>query len=77
MQITLLHQSGMRVDAVVLSVSANRLRIIAPGDRDTSEVVNADGSWWLNGAQLVEVESLISANDQDAPLALRTAAAGN
>jgi hypothetical protein len=72
---------GRQVDALLLSASAERLRVVMPGRSDTSEFRLVEGQWTSESGEHVEVGAILAANMADARRVLgnakaRTHAAG-
>ena len=49
------------VDALLLSATAERMRVVVPNRRDTLEFRQIDGRWISDDGRSVEVESLLAA----------------
>ena len=72
---------GRQVDALLLSASAERLRVVMPGRSDTSEFRLVEGRWTSESGEHVEVGAILAADMADARRGLgnaqgRTRAAG-
>ena len=72
---------GRQVDALLLSASAERLRVVMPGRPDTSEFRLVEGQWTSESGEHVEVGAILAADMADAKRVLgnaqgRTRAAG-
>ena len=72
---------GRQVDALLLSASAERLRVVMPGRSDTSEFRLVEGRWTSESGEHVEVGAILAADMADARRVLgnaqgRTRAAG-
>jgi hypothetical protein len=72
---------GRQVDALLLSASAERLRVVMPGRSDTSEFRLVEGQWTSESGERVEVGAILAADMADAKRVLgnaqgRTRAAG-
>jgi hypothetical protein len=72
---------GRQVDALLLSASAERLRVVMPGRSDTSEFRLIEGRWTSEGGEHVDVGAILAADIADARRVLgnaqaRTRAAG-
>ena len=59
MHLTISFSDGRRVDAVVLAVSADRMRISIPGIDDATELRATQGAWFTETGEPVEIESII------------------
>jgi len=53
---TLTYADGTRQDAIVLSRTENRMRVIVPGCDDTFELRDVDGNWVTEDCRPVRVE---------------------
>jgi len=72
---------GRQVDALLLSASAERLRVVMPGRSDTAEFRLVEGQWTSESGERVEVGAILAADMADARRVLgnakaRTHAAG-
>jgi hypothetical protein len=72
---------GRQVDALLLSASAERLRVVMPGRSDTAEFRLVEGQWTSESGERVEVGAILAADMADAKRVLgnaqgRTRAAG-
>jgi hypothetical protein len=72
---------GRQVDALLLSASAERLRVVIPGKSDTSEFRLIDGQWTSESGEHADVGAILAADIADARRVLgnapgRTRAAG-
>ena len=72
---------GRQIDALLLSASAERLRVVMRGSRDTAEFRLIEGHWTSESGEHVEVGAILSADQADARRVLgnapgRTRAAG-
>ena len=72
---------GRQVDALLLSASAERLRVVMPGRSDTSEYRLIEGQWTSESGDHVDVGAILAADIADAKRVLgnakpRTRAAG-
>jgi hypothetical protein len=72
---------GRQVDALLLSASADRLRVVMPGKSDTSEFRLIEGRWTSESGDHVDVGAILAADIADARRVLgnaqwRTRAAG-
>ncbi len=62
MQTILLFESGKRVDAIVLAVGADSMRVIVPGEKDTLELRRTAGQWCTGDGDAVLVEMVMPLN---------------
>ncbi len=72
---------GRQVDALLLSASPERLRVVRPGRADTMEFRLIDGQWSSESGERVDVGAILAADAADARWVLgnfqgRTSAAG-
>jgi hypothetical protein len=72
---------GRQVDALLLSASAERLRVVMPGRSDTMEFRLIEGRWSSESGEHVEVGAILAEDIADAIWVLgnaqqRTRAAG-
>ncbi|MEO8593949.1 MAG: hypothetical protein ABI759_11560 [Candidatus Solibacter sp.] len=58
---TIILVGGRQLDALILSVSPDRLRVVTPGRADTLEFRAVDGKWVSESGAQVELGALISA----------------
>jgi hypothetical protein len=56
----LIYPGGSQVDALLLSASADRLRLVIRGRADTVELQRIDGRWVSESGVTVEVGALIA-----------------
>ena len=63
---TVIIVGGRQVDALLLSVSPDRLRAVIPGRADTAEYRRIDGQWTSESGARVELGAILSAGDADA-----------
>jgi hypothetical protein len=57
---------GRQVDALLLSASAERLRVVMPGRPDTSEFRLIEGQWTSESGEHVDVGAILAADIADA-----------
>ena len=72
---------GRQIDALLLSASAERLRMVLPGRSDTSEFRLIEGQWTSESGEHVDVGAILATDIADARRVLgsaqaRTRAAG-
>ena len=51
---------GRQVDALLLSASTNRLRVVMPGRGDTAELQMIEGRWTAESGERVELGAIFS-----------------
>jgi hypothetical protein len=56
---TIRYQGGMRVEAVLLAANRERMRLAVASQRDTIELHKADGCWYTEKGDVIELEALI------------------
>ena len=59
MLMTIRYQKGLRVEAVLLAASRERMRVAIESQRDTIELHKLDASWFTEGGSPIEIEALI------------------
>ena len=59
MLMTIRYQSGLRVEAVLLAANRERMRLAVASQRDTIELYKADGCWYTEKEDVIELEALI------------------
>ena len=59
MQMMIRYQSGLRVEAVLLAASRERMRLAIDSERDTVELHRADACWFTETGAEIEIEALI------------------
>ena len=64
---------GRQVDALLLSASPERLRVVIPGRADTAEFQLIEGRWTSESGVPVELGALIAADSVDAARVLANA----
>ena len=57
---------GQQVDALLLSASAERLRVVMPGRSDTVEFRLIEGRWTSESGEHVDVGAILAADVADA-----------
>jgi len=72
---------GRQAEALLLSASADRLRIVMPGNADTLEFQFSGGGWLAEDGTSVELAVMLAASDTDAlrvrgPVQMHIRAAG-
>ena len=53
------YQGGMRVEAVLLAANRERMRLAVASLGDTIELHKADGCWYTEAGDVIELEALI------------------
>jgi hypothetical protein len=66
---------GRQVDALLLSASAERLRVVMPGRSDTLEYRLIEGRWTSESGEHVEVGAILAGDAADARRVLGNAPA--
>ena len=56
---------GRQVDALLLSASTNRLRVVMPGRGDTAEFQMIEGRWTSESGERVDLGGIFSENLAD------------
>src|SRR5262245_58181644 len=59
MLMTIRFQNGLRVEAVLLAASRERMRIAIDSQRDTMELHKVNASWYMEEGSAIEIEALI------------------
>ena len=57
---TVIIMEGRQVEALLLSVSSDRFRVVIPGRADTAEFRIVDGQWTSESGAQVELGAIIS-----------------
>ena len=65
---------GRQVDALLLSATAERLRVVMPGSADTAEFQLIDGKWTSESGGHVEVGAILAEDAADVRRVLGRAA---
>ncbi len=61
MQMTIrYHQSGLRVDAILLAANSDRMRVVVARQRDTFELRRVDACWRTEDGIELEIEALVA-----------------
>ena len=80
MQIAIKREGGVRVDAILLAASTNRMRVVVVGSNDTEEWTKLYGVWRTEDGKQIEIEAMfVDGNDWSeffADLSPRMAAMG-
>ena len=59
MLMTIRYQNGLRVEAVLLAASRERMRVAIDSQRDTIELHKVDACWYTEEGTAIEIEALI------------------
>ena len=59
MRMTIRYQRGLRVEAVLLAASRERMRVAIASQRDTIELHKVDACWYTEQGAEIEIEALI------------------
>jgi hypothetical protein len=59
MRLTIRYESGMRVEAILLAASSERMRVAIGGQRDTIELHRLESSWHTESGAEIEIEAMI------------------
>jgi hypothetical protein len=73
MYIVIVLQGGRQVDALLLSASPARLRVLIPGRADTEELQLIEGQWTSESDGRVELGAILAADAADAARVLANA----
>ena len=65
MLMTIRYQTGLRVEAVLLAASRERMRVAIDSQRDTVELHKVDASWYTEEGTAIEIEALIPISGVD------------
>jgi hypothetical protein len=64
MQMAIKREGGVRVDAMLLAASANRMRVVVSGSTDTEEWAKHYGVWRTEDGKQIEIEAMfVDGND--------------
>ena len=63
---TVMIMGGRQVEALLLSVSPDRLRAVIPGRADTAEFRMIDGQWTSESGARVELGAILNAGEANA-----------
>jgi len=67
---TVIIMGGRQVEALLLSVSPDRLRVVIPGRADTAEFRRIDGQWASESGAQVELGAILSAGSADTAMVM-------
>jgi hypothetical protein len=59
MRMTIRYQSGLRIEAVLLAASRERMRVAIASQRDTIQLHKVDACWYTERGAAIEIEALI------------------
>jgi hypothetical protein len=63
MRMMLLYENGLRIEAVLLATSDYRMRVVASGSNDATELRLIKDQWMSEEGEAVDIESLILAGE--------------
>ena len=67
MRMLIRYQNGLRVEAVVLAVNSERMRVAIGSQSDTVELHMVDGGWRTQRGTAIEIEALMAIPGTDLP----------
>ena len=67
MRMLIRYQNGLRVEAVVLAVNSERMRVAIGAQSDTVELHMVDGGWRTERGAAIEIEALMAIPGTDVP----------
>jgi hypothetical protein len=73
MYIVMVLPGGRQVDALLLSASPERMRVLIRGQADTAEIQRIEGQWTSESGELVELGAILAADSADAVRVLANA----
>jgi hypothetical protein len=73
MYTVIVFRGGRQVDALLLSASAERLRVVIPGRGDTAEFQLIEGRWTSESGAHVELGAILTEDPADANRVLANA----
>jgi hypothetical protein len=56
-------QNGIRAEALLLAGGRDRMRLIVSGQADAIELSKADGYWYTEAGEPVEIEAITAVGD--------------
>lgn len=65
MYTVIVYRGGRQVDALLLSASAERLRVVIPGRGDTAEFQLIEGRWTSEIGEQVELGAILTGDSAD------------
>jgi hypothetical protein len=65
MYTVIVYRGGRQVDALLLSASAERLRVVIPGRGDTAEFQLIEGRWTSEIGEQVELGAILAEDSAD------------
>ncbi len=63
MPMILLYENGLRVDAMLLAIGQNRMRVVFRGGRDAMELRLLKDQWMSEEGDAVDIESILMAGE--------------
>ena len=73
MHTVIVFSGGRQVDALLLAASAERLRVVIPGRRDTAEFQLIEGRWTSESGGHIELGAIFADDSADAKRVLTNA----
>ena len=65
MYTVIVYRGGRQVDALLLSASPERLRVVIPGRGDTAEFQLIEGRWTSESGEQVELGAILTGDSAD------------
>lgn len=65
MYTVIVYRGGRQVDALLLSASAERMRVVIPGRGDTAEFQLIEGRWTSESGEQVELGAILTEDSAD------------
>jgi hypothetical protein len=65
MRMWIQHESGTKVEALLLAASRYRMRVVVAGQRDTIDLNRLGDCWYAESGQAIEIEALIPVAGSD------------
>jgi hypothetical protein len=59
MLLTIRYENGLRIEAILLAVNPERMRVVVPSQRDTIELHKEGVCWYTEEGAEIEIEALI------------------
>ena len=59
MRMMIRYQSGLRVEAILLAASSERMRVVIKTQRDAAELRRAETGWLTEEGEAIEIEALV------------------
>ena len=60
MRMTMRYPNGVRVEAVLLAASRERMRVVIDSQGDTAELHLVDSCWYTDTGSKIEIEALVA-----------------